>query len=69
MQAGISDFVLPALIGDELVEPESAHDLNLFLGTFATIFEVYAKRLIFHVIPANIDCGGLLGVQSSLPLQ
>ena len=80
VEAGIGDLVPLAVIGDEVVAPQRAHDLDLLLAALAAVGEIHAERLIFDVVPADanaeaqaapaqdIDGGGLFGDQCRLSL-
>ena len=49
----LGDGMKLAVIGDDLLTPQQAHYLDLFLDEAATRLEVHAECFILHRIPAD----------------
>src|SRR5919112_6750447 len=79
--ARLVDTVVLALVADYLPAPQQAHHLYLLLDPSTARFELFAKRLVLHSVPAyahpkakpsaakNIDFSRLFGNECGLPLR
>ena len=53
VQPGIGDAVVLPLVGNELVGPEQAHDLDLLFDAPRAVPEFHAESFVFDMVPAD----------------